>query len=215
MRKNFIVALTLFLGISLLICPVGFAVEETFTIQATVPNATGATINAYSVPSGGGSWTSVSTTLNFGSLTYDSENGIYLPGHYYVLEVAPQGGSGLPSVTATYTEGANPNDSVSKNGLGWKATATFLKTVWVGPGPGDTQESPLSTHGPKKLLKDLSSGEQILDSELTGGWLRIYVGVVSKDPDADYPDPGNAEVFSNSDMPGAYDGTLHISVTGA
>ena len=89
------------------------------------------------------------------------------------------------------------------------ATATFMKAIWD---PDGVFEQPLAGHGPKQLLKDVVS-EQITNTELAGGWLRMYIGVVTMDPSATYPDPSNAEFFTNSDMPGAYNGSLQISAT--
>ena len=106
-------------------------------------------------------------------------------------------------MTLSYTEGANPNNP--GHGLGWKSTATFTKVV------GSTETS-LSSHGPKKMLKDLS-GEHVLPSEVSGGFLRVYLGIVSKDPTAPIPDPAASEVFTNADHAGAYDGSLVITAT--
>jgi len=58
--------------------------------------------------------------------------------------------------------------------------------------------------------------EGILLSAISPGWLRIYVGLVTKDPsDPVFGSawPSNFEVFSPGDVPGPYTGTLIISST--
>ncbi len=204
-----ITSVAVFLGVLLYSISPSFAQSvKTFTLSASVPPATSIAINAFSVNSTG---TPIFTAVNglalsFGSLTFNATNGIYLPDHYFVVDLASQGGAGTPNVTLTYTEGANPNSSTGGNGLGKKATATFVKVA-------GTTETGLTGHGPKKLLSDLSSGENIAASEITGGFLRVYLGIVTGDPNASFPDPSGAEVFSNADSGGTYDGTLLVSAT--
>lgn len=182
--------------------------EQSFNLSASVPLAAHVGFTASEVH--GKVWSPVSgTTLTFDPMDYKSAIGIWLPDHYFAIDIAPLNGSGSADVTVTYTEGNNPNAVDSKNGLGWKSTATFIKVV----GSGDTAtETGLTSHGPKKMLKDLN-GENIAYTELTGGFLRVYVGVVSKDKTATYPDPDASEVFTNADHPGTYEGTLTFSAT--
>jgi hypothetical protein len=147
----------------------------------------------------------VGTLLSFDPLNYDALNGIWLPDHYFSLVITTAGGSGALDVTTTYTEGANPNSSTVRHGLGWKSTATFFTVL----GP---LEVPLLLHGPKKALKSLT-GEHFTSSELIGSNLKMYLGIVAKDPNATYLDPADTEVFTNQDLPGVYDGTLLITAT--
>ena len=107
------------------------------------------------------------SALNFDPLTFDSTNGIYLPDHYFVIDVGATGGAGSPDVTVTYVEGSKPVGQAK--GLGWKSIATFVK---ITGSPGNEVQTDMATHGPKKLLKDLS-GESILESEISGGFLRL------------------------------------------
>ena len=66
----------------------------------------------------------------------------------------------------------------------------------------------MTTHGPKKLLKDLAS-EHITVAETTGGFLRVYTGVVTGDAST----PAGGVPFTNADKPGAYNGTLVVTAT--
>ena len=173
---------------------------KTFTVSASVPAATGIVINASKVDSTSNQFTLLTgTALSFNPMTFNSVNSIYLPGHYFAIDVGSAGGAGIPDVTVTYTEGTNPNNP--GHGLGWKTTATFVKVV-------GTTETQLASHGPKKLLKDLSN-EQIGFIEVVGGFLRIYVGIIPGGTNV----PAGGEPFTNSDNPGTYEGTLFISAT--
>ena len=89
-----------------------------FLVSASVPLATGVTITASQVDSATNAFTTVAgTTLSFDPMTYDTTNNIYLPNHYFAIDVGAVGGAGAPDVTVTYVEGANPNGAT--NGLGW------------------------------------------------------------------------------------------------
>ena len=199
---------------SLLCAQAGFAAADskTFTVSASIPAATSTSIKAFraagAAPAGptavGVDFNSAvsGTTLSFDPMTFDATNGIYLPDHYFFIDIAPSGGSNV-DVTLSYNEGANPN--APAHGLGWKATTTFMKVT------GST-ETPLSALGPKKMLKDLS-GEHITPAETSGAFLRVYLGIVTKDPSAAIPDPAASEVFSAADKPGSYDGALVITAT--
>ena len=185
---------------------VAAADTTTYTVSASVPQATSVNMGATRVNSADNSRSAVSgTALSFDPMTFNSANQIWLPDHYFAVDVTPGTGAGSTDVTLSYTEGANPNSGTSGHGLGWKSTATFMKVV------GST-ETGLSGHGPKKMLKDLS-GEHIVPSEVSGGFLRVYLGIVTKDSSQPIPDPAASEVFTNADHAGAYDGSLVITAT--
>ncbi|MBF0485669.1 MAG: hypothetical protein HQL16_04040 [Candidatus Omnitrophica bacterium] len=182
-----------------------FAVSatKTFGVSATVPLATGITINASSVNSTTHAFTAVTgTALGFEPLAFNNTNSIWLPDHYFAIDVGTSGGAGVPTVIVTYVEGTNPNGT--GHGLGWKSTLTFVKVV-------GTTETVLAAHG-KKMLKDLS-GETVASTELTGAYLRMYLGVVAKDPAAIPLDPATSEPFTNADAAGSYTGSLTVSAT--
>jgi hypothetical protein len=186
-------------------------VTKDFVLSATVPAASGITISASSIDAATGKiWTPVTgLALSFGTLTYNAANGIFLPANYFAIDVGTSGGSGTPSVVFTYTEGTNPNSGTTLKSLGWKTTSTFFKVT----GTGASQvETALTAHGPKKMLKDLAS-ETITSAEISGGYLRAYIGIVTKDSTAPYPDPVASELFTNADKPGTFGGTLRVSAT--
>lgn len=178
-----------------------FAVDQTYTLSASVPLATGVTFTASSVDAATNTFTPVTgTALSFDPMTFDTTNQIWLPNHYFAIDISASGGAGSTDATFTYTEGTNPNSP--GNGLGWKSSATFVRV-------NGTTETPLA-HGTsgKMLLKDLS-GEHITPAELQGGRLRTYLGINTGDATT----PATGEVFSNADGAGNYTGTLLISVT--
>ncbi len=188
------------LGIVVLGAGIASAATTSFLVSASVPAATGVTISASSVNATTNAFTPVTgTNLNFNPLTFDAVNGIYLPDHFFAIDIGTTGGAGTADTTVTYTEGVNPNGTT--NGLGWHAAATFVRVE------GAT-EVPLTTHGPKKLLKDLAS-EHITPAESAGGYLRIYTGLVTGDAST----PAGGIPFTNGDQPGAYNGTLVVTAT--
>lgn len=204
------IKLSLLLGGALLFCQAvsALAASTTFTVSATVPTATGVSISVSQVNATTNAFTTLAagtTALSFDPMTFNTTNGIYLPNHYYALDFGVSGGAGNPDVTVTYNEGSNPNGST--NGLGYKSTATFAKEV-VGTG-GATTESFLTAHGPKKRLIDLS-GEHVSYSELTGAYLRIYLGVWTGSTTSP-ADPTNGQPFTTGDAPGTYTGSLVVT----
>ncbi|MCA9405424.1 MAG: hypothetical protein KC684_02720 [Candidatus Omnitrophica bacterium] len=174
-----------------------------FVVSIDIPIATSISIIATPVNAQSGQFGSPVTALDFNPVTLNQSLGVFFPDHYFAIDVGTSGGAGTPGVTVTYQEGSNPNSP--NNGLGWKSTMTFVRVE-------TNAEVPLAGHGPKKLLKDLA-GETVAPAELTGGFLRMYVGLATLDPNATIPDPAGAEVFSLGDAGGSYDGLLTISAT--
>ena len=204
--KKIILGAVVLLCVSVLGAGLIFAADTTLNLSADIPAATSVSVNVSSVNSSTNQFSALSgSSLTFNPMTLDQTNKIYLPNHYFALDVGPAGGAGSINVTLTYTEGIPPAGQT--HGLGWKSTATFVRVVGA---TGNQTETGLTAHGPKKLLKDLN-GETILSSEVSGGFFRMYLGIVTLDPAAAFKDPAGAEVFSNADKPGNYSGTLLIS----
>jgi hypothetical protein len=187
-----------------------FALDATFTVSATLDPATGVTITASSVVKGPPIvFTKLTgTSLSFDPLTFDPLNSIWLPNHFFAIDVAPSGGGGSVSTAVTYTEGNNPNSATTGHGLGYKSTATFVKVS----GTPASEAVLTSISGGKMRLIDLHA-QPIASSLVAGGYLRIYVGIVAKDPAAVPLDPANSEPFTNADAAGPYNGQLLVSAT--
>ncbi|MBF0490835.1 MAG: hypothetical protein HQL15_09545 [Candidatus Omnitrophica bacterium] len=185
--------------------------NATFTVSATVPAPTSVSINAVSINATGTPVLTpvTGTALSLDPLAFSAVNQIYLPDHYFAINVGAAGGSAASTVvTLSYTEGSNPNNVAggSTFGLGWKTVGTFAKEL-------GTTETILTGHGTngKKLIKDLS-GETVTAAELGSGTFRLYLGIVT-DNSAGAPVPPGAQTFSNSDKPGSYTGSLLVSAT--
>lgn len=205
MKNKILVLFFILLGL-----PAWAATQQyTFVLTATVPAATSVGVNVFKVDAASNKFVAMTgTDLNFNPMKLDPVNGIYLPDHYYALDITPQGGAaGNMSTTFQFNPGTTPN--ANGHGLGWKSTATFMKVTGSGT---NTSETGLMAHGPKKMLKDVH-GEQILGTETLGGWARVYLGIVTKNATGQFPDPPASEPFSNGDAPGSYDGTLVITTT--
>ena len=126
------------------------------------------------------------------------------------IDISPGGGSANGTdLTVQYAELANPNNVVNGHGLGWKSTITFVVI-------NDAVETPIVAHGGtgKMLLKDIPAlGETITAAQIGKGILRMYVGMVTKNPGDEIKDPDDGELFTNLDLPGEYTGKLVISAT--
>ena len=205
MVKKILISTVLVVGFTLIFAQSGRADTVDFPVSATVPAATGISIIATEVDAASNVFGAQVNALNFDPLVYDDANGIYLPDHYFSIDVGATGGAGSPDVNVTYVEGSKPVGQT--NGLGWKTIATFVKITGT---PGNEVQTDMVAHGPKQLLKDLA-GETITDTELSGGFLRLYVGVFPGD-DQDIISAGG-EVFSNADKAGGYNGTLTVTAT--
>lgn len=185
--------------------------SKTFSIQANIPAATGSNITASSVNAATGAFTPLAptvTTLSFNTgatIPFNSSLGIYTPNQFFALDIAGAGGAGNPDVTFTYSGDTKPAGQVS--GLGVKSTATFVKVT----GATGAQTETVLANGKKRLID--VTGESVLKTAYAGGFLRVYVGIVTKDPTATPLDPANSEPFTNADAPGAYSGTLLVSAT--
>ncbi len=200
MRKFISILLATALTLTVNVGVVAEAVTTNFLVSASVPVATGASITASRVNSTNNVFSPVvGTSLSFDPMTFDAVNGIFLPDHYFVIDSGAIGGAGTPDIVVTYTEGTNPNSP--GKGLGWHAAATFVRVQ-------GTTEIPLTSHGPKKLLKDLA-GEHITIAETVGGFFRMYLGVVT----GDAATPTGGVPFSTGDRPGTYTGTLVVTAT--
>ena len=176
--------------------------SKSFVASVTMPMATSVSIQAFKVTESAGNveYSPVDgNVLSFDPVTYNQEFEIYQPDHYFVIQTGLAQGSGSQDVVVNYAEGVNPNSP--KNGLGWKAQAAFAKAT------GKDTEEPLVSHS-TKLLKDLNN-ENITAAELGSNGLKIYVGIVT-DP---AKSPAGAEVFSNGDRPGIYDGIITVTAT--
>jgi hypothetical protein len=196
-----------------------------YTVQAEIPEATGIepTVTKVEYVEGADdNWLDeeVGNSLNFGELelnTFIDENGdsqsIYLPDHYYAIDVGVNGvypASGL--ITVEFAGDPDPNDGTTRGGLDTHATLTYKKVSLTTDSEGNPVESETSIGSGKYLMGD---PPDVSFATLRGGWLRLYAGIVNLDPDAADPSPTGAEAFTPADMPGVYSGTITITFSPA
>ena len=178
------------------------AATRSFTMTASIPSATGVSLAVYGP---GGAMSSDATLLNFGPLTFDTTNNVWMPVGNFMIVTSPVSGSGSVDTTVSYSEGHNPNGASGK-GLGWHSFAWFRMFV---PRGNQSVEIDLPAHGPRKLLKDVNN-EHIPTSEMGIGtslvlYLTLATGAAS--------DPAGSVPFTNLDAAGTYDGTFIITAT--
>lgn len=156
------------------------------------------------------------TSLNFDPMTLfnfaDPANpantfAIFLPDHFFAIDVGFvfATGASISGVVVSYSQ------PEAIGGFGTRSTATFVRKTRN----ADGSEAPETFTGPgngkARLIDLVAPGTQVSLATLAGGWLRLYVGIVAKDPAANPPDPANAEVFAPGTTPGTFTGTLVIT----
>ena len=221
MKKGIFVALTL-IGLSLFISTLTFA-QTNIPASATVPGPTAVDPSVIKVMGTGSSpanWDGEVSSMSFDPLTLNTFPNpdptkapfqVFLPDHFFSIDMGYLYGPGtsITQITTSYSDTLSPQT----HGLGWKTTATFVRKFILPDGSEKTESLPADlapgTTG-KILLKDVTSKSFLL-SQISPGWLRMYVGIVTKDPAAILPDPTLAEVFSPGDTAGTYAGNLVIS----
>lgn len=142
--------------------------------------------------------------LDFDPMELNSQTGVFESAVFYTVDAKSSGdGAGDPQVTVNYIEGNIPQGQT--DGLGHKATAAFTKVTF----PNNIETiTDLNAQGPKKLLKDVNN-QLVTDTELEGGFLRVFVGVFLGD-DQNLINAGGSP-FTAADQIGTYTGTLQVT----
>jgi len=221
MKKGF---LQIFVAcVALLVYSVSFAQSSTsLTTSVTLTGPTGVDPVALKVMGTGttpADWanTTHQTSLSFDPLTlftFTDAAGrsfkVFLPDHFFSIDMAYTygGGAAISQISFSFAETAKP--AGQPNGMGSKATATLVRKRLDATGAEVAETA--ADRIAKVLLADVGTTGATL-TQLTGGWLRVYVGVVTKDPAlpaGDVEKTAAAEVFSPGDLPGAYSGTFTV-----
>ncbi len=134
---------------------------------------------------------------------------IFLPDNYFSIDVGYVW-AGAPYVAKITVEFLLPTDGSPS--LGDRATATFMGKSRKADGSEKEEEKGDAIGDGKYLLTSLNEQVDLTD-DLDGKWLRLYVGIVAMDPDADFldEDVSGAVPFVPGDAPGTYTGTLTIT----
>lgn len=178
---------------------VGFAATtatKTFNLQATVPTANGINIEAFKQVGTNDPVKVTGLDLDFETLTLDPEDNVFRAGHFFFVQVTPQG-AGDVTTTVSYTEATNNRPTGATRGLGSAAIATFVKAK------DDKTETQI---GSKTALTGLN--KQISPASVTGGWLKVYLGLANGDETITGVSP-----FTTADKTGDYSGTITFSAT--
>lgn len=211
-RALFVIAVLTIL--SLVALPANYA--RTIPANMAVPAPDGIKTVMTKVMAAGDIWTNRVSGINFGPLNKTATYGQYqsfvqAEPYYFVMDVSftYSGGQAIHQISVSYRESAKPQGQ--RHGLGWKAAVTFVRMGSDGSGR-ETQT--LLPQG-KKLLKDLEGAPaSVLISDLGTGWLRLYIGLATKNPSPagpEPPDPEEAEVFSPADLGGDYTGEVSVT----
>lgn len=212
--KRIVISLFLMVGITLVFTPVNWGDFEDFEITANIPAATGVSITASQFASSDDAFEGIVTEFNFNPMTFDDGLGVWLPNHYYAVDVGVIGGAGTTDVNFKYAEIVTdrPVGQPADGSFGHRSTAAFFR-VLGGPAPEDqTQENLPIAGGSKQLLKNfIGAGVDVPGGDLNGGFFRVFVGVYPGGDGAIESDGGAP--FTNADVPGLYKGTVTITAT--
>ncbi|MBP9854053.1 MAG: hypothetical protein KBD53_04205 [Candidatus Omnitrophica bacterium] len=205
MKKLFLSLVAVLAGLSLTVAPVYAQVQ--FFVDAELPASNGATFAVSQVDPGPPEVFTLQApgfdALDFGLLTLDVDNGIFLPDYYWAIDVGANG-AGSPDLAFAYTDTANPNGGLNNGtGLGGRGTIAYMEVL---TGSGGAQTVNL-IRGEALQQSNTSGG---IDETDYDGFLRFAVGIATGDP---LLQEGNAVPFTASDNPGTYSGTLTVTAT--
>ena len=170
------------------------AQTKVVNVTASIPVMSGglsATVNKIV----GTTWTPA-TAISFGTLVWDSVNSIFLPPMYYAIDVGVVDNSGT-AWTVTHTRTSLANGSANLND---KVNVSFNK-----------QTDSLTSTNLKYVSYGNSSNVSYTKAALSGGWLRIYYGIGTGDPDK-LDAPGVTPIGLDA-ASGNYTGTVTITLT--
>jgi hypothetical protein len=204
MMRNTIAVVVL--AVTVLVAQNVFAQAQPFTVQANVPASSTATFNVSRVVPGTPEvFTPTATTnLDFGTLAFNTGLGIFLPAHFWVIDVGANG-AGSPDIGVTYTDTANPNGALNgTNGLGRRGTIAYSQVV---TNPNLSQTVTL-IRGESLAQSNTAGG--VNETAFAAGFLRVSVGIATGNVSLQ---EGNATPFTSLDKPGTYSGTVTLSAT--
>ncbi len=209
MRKSISKLSTIAAVLVIFVCQTAFANSVLIGVQVTMPSSTGITVKMTEVKSDGNVWgITEDITASGGTINFDNhpmvvtDEGVYLTGYYYVLDIAPAGGGWAGSgVTFSYSAGIND--------IGLHSKATLVECVYTAP---DTKpdENDIATYG----LHDMNRTIPITSYD--EGWLRVYIGLSTGQKTGKESEEGlGITPFTAATPAGLYSGSLTISYTGS
>lgn len=178
------------------------ASSKTVTVNATVPQVTGglsvsvSKVTGEDIDGNGGVWDDTATSISFGTLSWDSTNSIFLPDSYYAVDVGVLDNSGN-AWTVTHNRQSLASGT---NNLNSKVNVSFNKQTTK----ADGQELSKYSFGD-------SNGKAFTKAQLSGGWLRIYYGIATGNPNK--PDATGVKPIGLDTPAGTYSGSITITLT--
>ncbi|MBI4982088.1 MAG: hypothetical protein HZC15_02935 [Candidatus Omnitrophica bacterium] len=183
------------------------ATTQTLNVTANVPLQSGGLTVAVSkidskntCTSVGDQWYPGQAGIAFGTLTRNTEYNIFVTQYYYAVDVGVDDNSGA-AWTVTHTRTDFKKDA--SNNLNSNVNVTFFKQTNATTG---TQL--------KKVSYANSDNVSYTKAQLSGGWLRIYYGIATGDPEEGCTDASGVVPIPVSKLAGAYSGTVTLTVTG-
>ncbi len=128
-----------------------------------------------------------------------------LAGHFYAIDLGYtfNGGAAITKIKVEFTGDTKPAGQTA--GLGDKGLVTLVKKSIV----NGVEQADVLLASPNKLLLKNAATREVNLSEVSGGWLRLYLGLATGDPAAG--EPSGAVPFTPGDLKGTYSGTLKIT----
>ena len=181
-------------------------------IKAHIDPQDGLSVTIHNVNSSNDQWDPTPVNnIDFGTLTYDSDNGIFLPDHYCVMDV------GVLSNAANWTVSHTVNSSFSNgtDNLDHNVVVTFVKTEKADTNndgiieDNETKDTELAQVSYANSIKSFS------ESDLSGGWLRIYYGIATGelDQNGNKTEPADTSPITIDKSSGDYTGSITITLT--
>ncbi|MCM8800197.1 MAG: hypothetical protein NC900_05700 [Candidatus Omnitrophica bacterium] len=167
--------------------------SKSYDVKAYVPQLNGLSISISKIPVSGGPWQPGQSSVDFGTLSFDSTYKIFRANYYYAVDV------GINSNTSDWTVTHTPYSVTLVNGtetLDNHINVSFVKQI------NDTTDQPLSK------VSFANSNKSFTKSQLLGGWLRIYYGIATGSGD----NPGVTPIPSTKTF-GQYKGSVTITLT--
>ena len=186
---------TMCIGLLLGLVTVALAADtKSVNVQAYVPQQNGLTVTVSKVV---GTTFSSASSISFGNLVYDTVNKIFTTadGSYYAVDVGCNSNATSWTITHTRTSLANGSSNLDYN-----VNVTFMKQTSDTVG---TQLGSILSYGG-------SNNKAFTNTQLAGGWLRVYyglaTGVTGKDASDVTPVPATKTY-------GTYSGTVTFTLT--
>ena len=186
------------------------SITGTFASAASLPAATDVNFVVSNVTNGPpitftqvGSGHATSLAWGTGDMQFDSSFRIWTGKYYYAIDLSPTDGvnpapGNYSSITFGYSGESNPSGQAAGAGLGQKAIFAPVRVNGV-------VETGI---GGPTALKNAGSHATIVQADLAGGYLRVYVALYTGSPAV-----ADAVPFSNGDIAGSYSGTFTITAT--